>query len=245
MKYFLLSISVVVVCVVSFSFKERGGNTLQVIFHHKVGDSDLVLGNMYVNPFGEELTITSFKYYLSNFHFHSKDLSKDFKIRNSYYFLNQADESSLVLNFDLPPRSFSALSFMIGVDSIRNVSGVQSGALDPMNGMFWTWNTGYINAKLEGFSPASKNSRQKVEYHIGGFRQRENTIKKITIPLSEKDVMRNGSLMELHINVDVNKWFKSTHELKIADTSVVMTPGNLATKFADNYANMFSIAPQK
>jgi hypothetical protein len=245
MKYLLLSILIAAAGVLSFSFRERGGSNLKIVFHNKVGDTDLVLGYTYVNPFDEEITITNFKYYLSNFQFHPKGPGKSFKIRNSYHFLNQGEESSLILNFNLPHGSFASFCFLIGVDSTRNVSGIQSGALDPMNGMFWTWNTGYINAKLEGFSPASKVAPQKVEYHVGGFRQKENTVRKIILPFSAENIVSNGNEMELHINVDINKWFKSTHEIKIADTAVMMTPGKLAVKFADNYANMFSIAPKQ
>jgi hypothetical protein len=49
----------------------------------------------------------------------------------------------------------TGIRFLLGVDSARNVSGIQTGALDPARGMFWTWNSGYVMAKIEGSSPSA------------------------------------------------------------------------------------------
>ena len=56
----------------------------------------------------------------------------------------------------------------LGVDSVLNYNGVHEGALDPINGMYWTWQTGYINCKLEG-NIICDSSRKSFEYHIGGY----------------------------------------------------------------------------
>jgi hypothetical protein len=61
------------------------------------------------------------------------------------------------------------MEFMIGVDSARNNSGAQTGALDPTNGMFWSWSTGYIMAKFEGTSAQSPAAANALKFHIGGF----------------------------------------------------------------------------
>jgi hypothetical protein len=69
----------------------------------------------------------------------------------------------------------------LGVDSIRNVSGIQTGALDPLKGMFWTWNSGYVMAKLEGSSESSNSAGNRFTYHIGGFRPGMNVLKTIDL----------------------------------------------------------------
>jgi hypothetical protein len=125
----------------------------------------------------------------------------------------------------------------VGVDSTRNVSGAQTGALDPTNGMFWTWNTGYIFAKLEGRSPSSAAPFQKLTHHIGGFRTGENAIRKITLAMP----FEIGRAKELVINADVQKWFDGPHQISIASNASVMSPGGVALKIADNYASMFSV----
>jgi hypothetical protein len=44
-------------------------------------------------------------------------------------------------------KNITAIKFLLGVDSLKNVSGIQTGALDPAKGMFWTWNTGLCNGE--------------------------------------------------------------------------------------------------
>jgi len=102
-----------------------------------------------------------------------------------------------------------------------------------------------INAKVEGSQEVLKALDQNVQYHIGGFRNNENTVRKIMLNFAAGDVIKTSTGMELHIKADINKWFSSIHQLKIADSAITMTPGSLAMKFADNYATMFSIMPPK
>ncbi|WP_316930094.1 MbnP family protein, partial [Hymenobacter sp. IS2118] len=47
--------------------------------------------------------------------------------------------SQLLALKDIPVGDYQSVSFTVGVDSARNVAGAQTGALDPNNGMFWTW----------------------------------------------------------------------------------------------------------
>lgn len=88
---------------------------------------------------------------------------------NSYHLINEEGTASKSFSFFVMPTQYNSLSFLIGVDSLKNVSGAQTGGLDPLNGMFWTWNTGYIMFKMEGNSPSSSVVNNKIEYHIGGF----------------------------------------------------------------------------
>jgi hypothetical protein len=43
----------------------------------------------------------------------------------------------------------------------------------------------------------------------------------------------------------VLKWFNGVHEIKISESPFCHEHGALATKLADNYANMFSIETVK
>ena len=67
------------------------------------------------------------------------------------------------------PFSAKRVCFRIGLDSATQVSGRTDGALDPALGMYWAWNTGYIQCRLEGFSPDSKGKKGRFEFHIGGY----------------------------------------------------------------------------
>jgi hypothetical protein len=124
---------------------------------------------------------------------------------------------------------------------LKNVSGIQTGTLDPAKGMFWTWNTGYVMAKLEGNSPAANTPQHSFSYHVGGYKQNEQTIREINLMLPKKiDYTSNNCTIV--VAADILKWFNAQHEIKISDAPFCHEPGTLATRLADNYAKMFSIA---
>ncbi len=226
------------------SVKNDASCALSVKFSNKVGNEVLELGKNYLNPFNEPFNVSRFKYYISNLTFYTTN-GAEINIPSSYYLVNEEDSASKNFSLQLQKGSYHKLSFSIGVDSIKNVSGTQTDALDPMNGMFWTWNSGYIMAKLEGTSPLSKSPNQMIEYHIGGFRHTQNTIRKVTL-LFEKDIeLTPGSNPSIRIETDINKWFGGKHDLKIAAHTACMTPGDLAMQYADNYATMFTIVSNK
>ena len=131
----------------------------------------------------------------------------------------------------------------MGVDSTRNVSGAQTGALDPLNDMFWTWNSGYIMAKMEGTSPQSNQAGKRIEYHIGGFSGVNNTLKTINLafPSGKTLIINEGKTSDILVEADFNKWWQTPNDIKITNLPVCTTPGILAKQVADNYSKMFTI----
>lgn len=209
-------------------------------FKNKVGNIALQLDSAYINPFGESFIVTQFKYYISNISFRDTE-GREAQIPNKYFLINERDSASQSFIVSLPINNIIAIRFFIGVDSIKNTSGVQTGALDPANGMFWAWNTGYIMAKLEATSPLSQSPMNRVIYHIGGFQNENNTVKKVTFVLPQILTMKQSNVGEIKIQTDINKWFKGKHDIKISAINFCMNPGPLANKIADNYADMFTI----
>jgi endonuclease/exonuclease/phosphatase family metal-dependent hydrolase len=67
-----------------------------------------------------------------------------------YRLLDFSNRSSM--NFSIPINSHNAsyIRLTLGVDSVTNAAGVHCCALDPANGMYWSWQSGYIQFKLEG-----------------------------------------------------------------------------------------------
>ncbi|HUP11313.1 MAG TPA: MbnP family protein [Niastella sp.] len=203
----------------------------------------LVLGKSYKNNFKEEYTPTAFKFYVHNFVMTNIDSGKTFKLaQDKYYLVDFADSASTEIKIAIAPYVYNRLFITIGVDSARNVSGAQTDALDPANGMFWTWNTGYIMAKLEGTSPKSPQAG-KFEYHIGGFSGSESVIKTIELlfPYTNNLDLKPGGESHMFITCDANDWFWNPWDIKIADNPVITTPGLLAKQVAENYAKMFTI----
>jgi hypothetical protein len=220
------------------------GGTIKIRFVNTVKEVPVILDSAeYTNPFNETYRIKKLKYYISNIVFTAAKAKYTFAEKDSYHLLDEADTASLHFNIPAKPNTYSAISFTIGVDSIKNVSGAQSGALDPAKGMFWTWNSGYIFFKLEGSSPASGIINNKVEYHIGGYAGNQNAIKRITLQLQENNLLQLNAakIAELVIEADIDQLWHGPNDIKIALTPVTMSPGALAMKIADNYSKIFAI----
>jgi hypothetical protein len=233
-----LFVGFLLICVCSilmaFHFKSQ---RITIQFQHMIGNQLLVLGDSSENIFGEKMVIKKFRYYISNLVLIDANGNRQ-PWENSYFLIDENDSNSKKII--LPPAKWEkwpikALEFSLGIDSIHNCSGIQTGVLDPMNGMFWTWNTGYIFAKLEGNAPLANTAAHAITYHIGGFRNGQNAIRTIVIPIKIIDQK------PVQIKVDINAWFNGKQGLKIAKIPICHSPGKLATQFADNYAQMFSI----
>jgi hypothetical protein len=215
---------------------------LKISFINTVKGSPLQLrtGN-YTNPFDEQYSVSKFKYYISNIALAFPD--GIFSEKDSYHLVDESKPESLSFGFYAIAGTYHSFLFMVGVDSIKNVSGAQTGALDPLNDMFWTWNTGYVMAKMEGNSPQSGVVNNKVELHIGGFSGNDNVLKKLKLdfPAGQSLEIREGKTSEIVIEADLDKWWKGANDLKIAEHAICTTPGTLAKKIADNYSRMFTI----
>jgi hypothetical protein len=112
------------------------------------------------------IALQTARFYLSDFIFINQG-KEIFREKNSYHLVDlEFPESG---DWTIHSSGFDEISFLLGTDSLTNVSGVYGGDLDPVKGMYWTWNSGYINVKLEGFSPHSKGRNGAFGLHLGGY----------------------------------------------------------------------------
>lgn len=196
----------------------------------------------YTNQIGNTYNVTMAKYYISNIKLTKIDNSV-FVVNNSYHLIDLSDSLlSLVKLSGVPYGNYKSIQFMIGVDSARNVSGAQTGALDPALGMFWTWSSGYIMAKMEGYSPQSTASANKLEFHIGGF-SGVNNVLKIVSPSFGLDTAKVSSTIVpiIHFSSNLAEWFASPNVIDFSTINTVTMPGINAKNVADNYSDMFTV----
>ena len=185
----------------------------------------------YTTAFDENYRISKLKYYAGQWQAGKNKIDQ-------YMLVNAAEDENLML-IDLPAGNYDDLSFLLGVDSLRNCSGAQDGVLDPMNDMFWTWNTGYIMFKLEGSSDVSKADLNRLELHIGGFKGKLNVAR--TVSFDQPFEIREGKTTEIQIVMNLDKLWNGKNQVKIAEEPMCMTIGPLAQKIADNFPGLFSI----
>lgn len=216
---------------------------LKIQFENFVGNDLLKLDSaVYKNSLGQTFTVSKFKYYISNIHLKNKKgtefISKEFFLVND----EEVKSKQILLN-DIPEGEYTAISFILGVDSLHNCSGVQKGALDPINGMFWAWNTGYVFMKIEGHAPQSISPGNIFEFHIGGFQGQFNALRDIKMAIGNWQLATNKE-NNLKIKVDAAEIFKTPNEIDFAYLSSV-TDNNNNTIIADNYVDMFSVIEVK
>lgn len=223
-----LSVFFLFVLAFSCAFGQQKRNKNLVIhFNYIANGKPLIADSNYSNALGETYSLSKFKFYISN-------ISMGNKQSKAIFLVDAFANDSIILPFYATSKGL--LSFQIGVDSIYNCSGAQSGALDPLNGMFWTWNTGYINFKIEGSSEFSSTASKNIEYHIGGYKGENKTMRTIQLPFS---LSKNNH--EIYILVNMDRFWNGVSDLKISATPVITTPGSQAKAAADNFSKVFSI----
>ncbi|ATL49475.1 hypothetical protein COR50_21115 [Chitinophaga caeni] len=215
--------------------------TIQLSMFHVFNGTALRLNDtQYQNNSGEGLSITTFKYYLSNFKLKYSDGSEE-RLPGDYFLVDESVSASkqLILS-DVKAGKITSIAFLVGVDSARNNSGVQSGALDPVHGMFWSWNSGYIMAKLEGQSDAANTPDHTFALHIGGFQGTYSVLHEIVLPVNTVQLNAQQEV-KITLSADVAKWFDGTRPISLQVTSTVHVPGETAYGVYQNYSKMFSI----
>lgn len=225
-----------------------GTNAMRIEFTHKVGAQLLALNTgSYTNTNGDQYTVSRFRYYLSNFRFRKTDgtyytVPTDVNSSSGYFLIDEDNAASKNISIpNIPAGDYDAVEFLIGIDSLRNTSGAQTGSLDPANGMFWSWNSGYIFMMFEGNSPQSTAAGNALVFHSGGFKEPSNNIKKVTLTFNgAKAMVRSNISPEIHFIVDINEIFSNPNAINFATLNTAHMP-MACMPIAQNYADMIRV----
>ncbi len=179
---------------------------------------------------GKLVQIDVLRFYISNIRLLKKG-EVVFSEKESFHLLDATVPKSLHIainkNSDI---AFDAVKFDLGIDSTTNVSGVMGGDLDPTKGMYWTWQSGYINFKLEGTHPDCNTRNKEFQFHLGGYAAPNYCLQ--TVQFSVK----NPS--ELIIHLDILSIFS---QIDVGNTNHIMSPSQEALAMSKVLANSFKI----
>ena len=144
----------------------------------------------------------------------------------SYHLVDFSDSNSLrIEGIDLDKREIKSIHFQLGIDSITNVSGAFGGALDPTKGMYWSWQSGYINFKIEG-----KLQEENYILHLGGYASPFKSVQKVVLPVVNQTD-------EFKIVLPLNELFEKV----IPQDNTVMSPSLVAVDMSKSIASFFYI----
>ncbi len=168
---------------ISFFFSLTCDGQLRII--PSWNNKALELEQVYLTENKDSISFSTLKMYFSDFRFREK-LSGGITEIDTLIFYDLADSSTHVFFKSLEISNYDEVSFTLGLDSSKNVSGELENAYDPLLGMYWAWNTGYINLKIMGESSAVPTNSHEFEFHLGGYRSPFATAQTIQIDLNDQ-----------------------------------------------------------
>ena len=225
-KQFLLLLIFVFVLKANGQFQS---DSVFVKFNLKWKNEPLELNKVYHSK-TDSLQISTFKFYVSAITIQFEDNST-FIEKNSYHLVDLEDENTFkIALFKKANKSISKISFNIGVDSLASVSGAMSGDLDATNGMYWAWQSGFINMKIEGKSSSCATRNNNFHFHVGGYLKPNYAMRNVNVNAN------NNS--NVNLIIDLAQLFD---EIDLKTTNSIMIPGQKAMKIADLSVNMFRL----
>ena len=200
-----------------------------ISFIAKSGDSNFLMNenNLILN---DTISISVFKFYISKVNL-LKDSIVTFKDDKLGYLIDLSQEKinsiNLKVNEDV---EFNRINFQLGIDSSTHMEGVKGDDLDPTNGMYWTWKSGYINFKMEGFSLKCPARNNYFQFHIGGYQYPFNTTQEINLSINKNSA--------INIVLDIETIFK---EINLSETYEIMSPSQSSVSIANLIKSSFYI----
>ena len=208
-----------------------GQNSKTIQFVPLFNNLSLELGKNYTLNDSTWFQISTCRFYLSNLAFY-----KDGKLKekvNEFYLLDIEEPTSFLI--EIKKGDYDEISFTIGIDSSTNVAGILDGVLDPINGMYWAWNSGYINFKLEGISSESTEKNKSFEFHLGGYLAPYQTIQTVNLP-----ILKDSNVLLIGFDIAT---FISNIDFNISPN--VMIPGLNAVKLSSVLPSIFTVLPNE
>lgn len=218
---------------------------VQMTLTPKYENSNFAVGTVYYDSFGHRIRVDNFQSYISNITLHD-DLGNDVVIKDVAMW-NMGIANTFTA--EIPAGSYSGLSIGIGVpeDKNKDIDPTTYPNDHPLSvygaqGMFWTWNTGYIFTKFEGKADFTGTEGASLlspfAFHVGDdpnyrtvnldFPFTIEAKQTVTIPVVfQVDQILNGGPSQVDVEVDY-----------ITHTS---DNPSLAERIIDNFAASFSI----
>ncbi|MCB9250894.1 MAG: hypothetical protein H6605_00365 [Flavobacteriales bacterium] len=215
-----------------FSFCVFGQETTQkdLLFEASWGGRKIHPDSTYTMDKGSVVQFEILKLYLSDIRFLPDDSKRDVSV-TKVRLIDLSDSLSLKFKTGLLKNDIvTGVRFLLGIDSLVNVSGVYGGDLDPTKGMYWTWQSGYINFKIEGSIKDVNGRVRSFKWHIGGYQSPGNALQEIEL--------KHNGIGTLKLVLDLEKFMK---EADLNTKTNIMSPGVEAVKLAEVLALCFTI----
>lgn len=161
---------------------------VQLKFNPTLFHQQIIKDQWIISTQMDSIKITTFKMYIGQLAIiHKRDtiwLEKD-----KYRLIDLFSDSAISLSIPtrgLRPKGVK-LFLQIGVDSAHTDVDSFSGDLHPSYGMYWTWQSGHINVKIEGSSNRCDHAEKNFMLHFGGYQYPYAAWVNKVIPIANRD----------------------------------------------------------
>lgn len=237
----VLLVGIVAIATGAVSAQHHVRNTVQIAFHPRYENAPLRFDTtQYGTAAGPRVTVSMLKFYVSDIALNTLD--GDTLRIPGHYLVDCTDDERMSIAASVPEEAFglyAGLSFRIGVDSVVNELGPSEGDLDPINGMYWTWSTGYIFCKLEGTVEHGDAPKRVYEIHIGGYKAPFNNVMQVNGAMTHPvDAALPSARIDIDVNIDT--FFNAGVPFNIVARPSV-TDARQATDVAPRIPEMFRV----
>ncbi len=206
------------------------GQEITLLFKPVFNQKQVRINDALNNKNGDSISIHTLKFYLGHFVFF-KNNKIVWQEKDSYHLLDLEDGNSL--NIVLKPThtlDFDNLQFQLGIDSLTNVSGAFGGDLDPTKGMYWAWNSGYINFKIEGYAEKCTARNHGFQFHLGGYMPPFQSVQTVRLMVPKKE--------NIQIDLELAPLFE---HIDWANKHSIMSPSKEAVKLSELISTLFIV----
>ncbi len=206
---------------------------------HKIGGQEVSFDTIkYMNAYGNEYSVATLKYFVSDFVFQKAD-GNEYILDAEFYVdgVEGALSSTFMASTEIPAGEYSSVSFIFGIDSIKNKTGRFPDP--PENQMEWPppMGGGYHYMKLEGKFDQN-DTIKNYQCHTGPTMGNANYIH---ISLQGSSFTASGSMKTLTINMDINKWFEGPNTLDLNDITGIMGNQAMQLLLKENGSDVFTL----
>lgn len=209
----------------------QNNEAITLKFNPLFGKDALVLSKSYFSKNNNDsIQIDVLRFYISGIELLLNEKTV-WKESNSFHLVDASVISSLHINLNTSSKPvFDKLKINMGIDSTTNVAGAMGGDLDPTKGMYWTWQSGYINFKLEGKSKVCNTRNNEFTFHLGGYQHPYNTLQSVLLNANNSN--------ELNIAINAEELIS---KINLSKQNHIMSPGKEAVSISTELTKVFKI----
>ena len=229
-RYFFFAI-----CLLIFftAVSQRKNDLVEIKFLPVFENETVIPGKYYPLSQNDSIKIAVLRFYISSLKLIDQN-NHCFFDKPTYHLIDIRDTNSFFVQTTASfTHNLEKIEFVLGIDSLTNTNGIGTGDLDPAKGMYWTWQSGYINMKLEANLKSMAGENSSIVFHLGGFLPPFLACQKLIFEFEKNTTSKNNVIV-----FDIKKYLSA---IDLKDQHKVMSPSVKAVDLSKLAAKSFSV----